>query len=110
MSAPPPSSPGRHTLAARLRSGPLSVPGAPQIFRPLLATIEPAATRAPSHGIINTGAAILRALWGPGRRVPFWPAVAVVLLAAGMIATVALCKPLGLCWERPAAAAPTRAR
>ena len=193
MSAPPlpPSVPVRQTLAARLRSGPLSVREATQICRALLSTIETAHARGTSHGSITPGTIILeegrtilegvsppetdatatdlfavatvlyesvtgrpwtapagtdparvdwsgvpprlrrallralspeperrwrdaaafqRALWVPRRRDPIWPAVAVVLLAAGIIATVALCKPLGLCWERPAAADPTRAR
>lgn len=48
-----------------------------------------------------------RALWVPRRRGTIWPAVLVILLAAAIISTFALCKPLGLCWERPQAA-PTR--
>jgi len=193
MSAPPPSPsvPVRQTLAARLRSGPLSVREATQICRTLLSTIETAHARGTSHGSITPDTIILeegrlilegasapatdalatdlfaaatvlyesvsgrpwiapagtdparvdwsgvpprlrrallralnpvperrwrdaaafqRALWVPRPRYPIWPAVAVVLLAAGIIATVAFCKPLGLCWERSAAAAPTQAR
>jgi len=52
-------------------------------------------------------AAFQRALWVPRRRDTIWPAVLVILLAAAIISTFALCKPLGLCWERPQAA-PTR--
>jgi hypothetical protein len=41
-----------------------------------------------------------RALWVPRPQHPIWPALVVILLAAAIIATVAFCKPLGLCWER----------
>ena len=48
---------------------------------------------------------IYLAYWGPTD--PIWPAVVVILLAAAIITAVALCKPLGLCWERaPQAAQP----
>jgi hypothetical protein len=45
-------------------------------------------------------AAFQRALWVPRPQDPIWPALVVILLAAVIIAAVALCKPLGLCWER----------
>lgn len=45
-------------------------------------------------------AAFQRALWVPRPQDPIWPAVVVILLAAAIIATIAFCKPLGLCWER----------
>ena len=48
----------------------------------------------------RTAAAFQRALWVPRPTDPIWPAVVVVLLAAAIIAAVAFCKPLGLCWER----------
>ena len=41
-----------------------------------------------------------RALWVPRPSHRIWPALVVILLAAGLIAAFALCKPLGLCWER----------
>jgi len=194
MSAPPAPAPApapvRQTLAARLRSGPLSVREATQICRTLLSTIETAHARGRAHGSITPGTIILeegrpvlepgsapstdamatdlfavatvlyesvsgrpwsapagadparadwsgvprrlrraleralsptperrwpdaaafqRALWVPRPQHPIWPAVVVILLAAAIIATVALCKPLGLCWERQPAA-PAEAR
>ncbi len=54
-------------------------------------------------------AAFQRALWVPRPRDTVWPAVLVILLAAVIVATVALCKPLGLCWERQPSV-PTRTR
>lgn len=58
-----------------------------------------------------TAAAFQRALWVPRRRHQIWPAVLVILFAAAIIAAVALCKPLGLCWERqPAESAPSQTR
>ena len=55
----------------------------------------------------RTPAAFQRALWVPRPTDPIWPAVVVILLAAAIITAVALCKPLGLCWERaPQAAQP----
>lgn len=41
-----------------------------------------------------------RALWVPRPSDPIWPALLVILFAAAVIATIVLCKPLGLCWER----------
>jgi hypothetical protein len=175
----------RETLAARLRSGPLSVREATQICRALLSAIERAHELGTGHGAItpNTivleagrpvlespgqpsadalssdlfavatvlyeslsgkpwpaganpasadwsgipgklrrvlhralsptperrwpdAAAFQRALWVPRRQDPIWPAVVVILLAAVIIAAVALCKPLGLCWERQPSAPP----
>ena len=169
----------RETLAARLRSGPLSVREATQICRALLSAIEHAHAQGTGHGaispntiVLEAGRAVLvpggqpsadvlatdlfavatvlyesvsgrswpagahpasadwsgiprrlrrvlqralspaperrwpdaaafqRALWVPRPQDPIWPAVVVILLAAVIIATVALCKPLGLCWER----------
>ena len=173
----------RETLAARLRSGPLSVREATQICRALLSAIESAHARGmgfgggaitPSTIVLEAGrpalvsgsqpsatalasdlfavatvlyesvsgrawppggetdpasadwsgiprrlrrvlqralspaperrwpdaAAFQRALWVPRPRDPIWPALVVILLAAVIIAAVALCKPLGLCWER----------
>ncbi|HEY3219486.1 MAG TPA: hypothetical protein VGJ80_02035 [Gemmatimonadales bacterium] len=181
----------RETLAARLRTGPLSVREATQICRALLSAIESAHARGMGHGAITSHAIVLeegqpilvvgdapstdalttdlfavgavlyesvsgrpwpagadpasadwsrvpgrlrrvlrralsptperrwrdpaafqRALAVPQLQDPIWPAVAVILFAAATIAAVALCKPLGLCWERqssqPAAASPTR--
>jgi hypothetical protein len=46
-------------------------------------------------------AAFQRALWVPRPSHRIWPAVAVILLATAIIAAFVLCKPLGLCWERP---------
>jgi hypothetical protein len=46
-------------------------------------------------------AAFQRALWVPRPSHRIWPAVVVILLAAAIIAVFVLCKPLGLCWERP---------
>jgi hypothetical protein len=46
-------------------------------------------------------AAFQRALWVPRPSHRIWPAVVVILLATAIIAAVVLCKPLGLCWERP---------
>ena len=186
MSAP--SIPVRQTLAARLRSGPLSIREATQICRALLSTIETAHARGTAHGPITPGTIILeagrpildaasppasdavatdlfavatvlyesvsgrpwtsgtdpgqaewsgvprrlrrvlqralspspkrrwpdaaafqRALWVPRPHETVWPAVVVILLAASIIAAAALCKPLGLCWERqPSAPAQTR--
>jgi len=170
----------RETLAARLRSGPLSVREATQICRGLLSAIDSAHARGTGHGAITpntivleegrpvlvsegapsadalatdlfavatvlyeslsgqpwrTGAdpasadwsaipgrlrhalrralspaperrwrnaaAFQRALWVPRLQDPIWPAIVVILLAAAIVATVAFCKPLGLCWERP---------
>jgi hypothetical protein len=55
----------------------------------------------------RTAAAFQRALWVPRPTDPIWPAVVVILLAAAIITAIALCKPLGLCWERaPQAAQP----
>ncbi|HLZ44996.1 MAG TPA: hypothetical protein VKQ05_04890 [Gemmatimonadales bacterium] len=48
-------------------------------------------------------AAFQRALWVPRPQHPIWPALVVILFAAALIATIAFCKPLGLCWERPPA-------
>lgn len=45
-------------------------------------------------------AAFQRALWVPRPADPIWPALLVILLAAVIITAIALCKPLGLCWER----------
>jgi hypothetical protein len=182
----------RETLAARLRSGPLSVREATQICRALLSAIESAHARGmgfgggaitPSTIVLEAGrpvlvsgsqpsatalasdlfavatvlyesvsgrawppgggtdpgsadwsgiprqlrrvlqralsptperrwpdaAAFQRALWVPRPRDPIWPALVVILLAAVIIAAVALCKPLGLCWERqPSQPPPTR--
>jgi hypothetical protein len=54
-------------------------------------------------------AAFQRALWVPRPQDPIWPALVVILLAAVIIAGVALCKPLGLCWERqPSQPSPTQ--
>ena len=54
-------------------------------------------------------AAFQRALWVPRPQDPIWPAIVVILLAAVIIAAVALCKPLGLCWERqPSQPEPTQ--
>jgi serine/threonine protein kinase len=47
--------------------------------------------------------AFQRALWVPRPQEPIWPAVVVLIVAAAIIGAVVLCKPLGLCWERPAA-------
>jgi hypothetical protein len=44
--------------------------------------------------------AFQRALWAPRPRDPIWPAVVVLVVAAAIIGTIVLCKPLGLCWER----------
>src|SRR2546423_1894047 len=55
-------------------------------------------------------AAFQRALWVPRPQDPIWPAVAVILLAATIIAALALCKPLGLCWERPPESNPAETR
>jgi hypothetical protein len=169
----------RETLAARLRSGPLSVREATRICRALLSAIESAHTQGTGHGAITPhtimldagrpvlvsggqpsadalasdlfavatvlyesvsgrpwpagahpasadwsgiprrlrrvlrralspaperrwpdAAAFQRALWVPRPQDPIWPALVVILLAAVIIAAVALCKPLGLCWER----------
>jgi hypothetical protein len=46
-------------------------------------------------------AAFQRALWVPRPSHRIWPALVVILLAAAIIAAFVLCKPLGLCWERP---------
>jgi hypothetical protein len=46
-------------------------------------------------------AAFQRALWVPRPGHPIWPAVVVIAIAAIIIAAIVLCKPLGLCWERP---------
>ena len=178
---PPPSPPVAppETLAARLRSGPLSVREATHICRALLSAIEAAHSRGAAHGAItpqvivlregkpllsaggattpdalaadlyavatilyeavsgrawtpgadpgwadwsgiprrlrrvlrralnpmpakrwHSAAAFQRALWVPRPTDPVWPAVVVILLAAAIITAVALCKPLGLCWER----------
>ena len=51
-------------------------------------------------------AAFQRALWVPRPQEPIWPAVVVILFAAAIIAAIALCKPLGLCWERQPAPQP----
>ena len=53
-----------------------------------------------------SAAAFQRALWVPRPADPIWPAVVVILLAAAIITAVALCKPLGLCWERAPQTAP----
>lgn len=45
-------------------------------------------------------AAFQRALWVPRPRHAIWPAVLVIIFAVALIATLAFCKPLGLCWER----------
>jgi len=45
-------------------------------------------------------AAFQRALWVPRPQDPIWPALVVIVVAAVIIAAVAFCKPLGLCWER----------
>jgi hypothetical protein len=45
-------------------------------------------------------AAFQRALWVPRPSHRIWPAVVVILLAAAIILAFALCKPLGLCWQR----------
>ena len=176
----------RETLAARLRSGPLSVREATQICRALLSAIESAHARGTGYGTITPSTIVLeagrvlvsggqapadalasdlfavatvlyesvsgrpwpagadpssadwsgvprrlrrvlrralspaperrwpdaaafqRALWVPRPQDPIWPALVVILLAAVIIAAVALCKPLGLCWERqPAQPVPT---
>jgi hypothetical protein len=47
-------------------------------------------------------AAFQRALWVPRPTDRIWPALVVIVLATAIIAAIALCKPLGLCWERPA--------
>lgn len=55
----------------------------------------------------RSAAAFQRALWVPRPTDPIWPAIVVLLLAAAIITALALCKPLGLCWERaPQAATP----
>jgi hypothetical protein len=54
-------------------------------------------------------AAFQRALWVPRPQDPIWPAVVVILLAAVIIAAVAFCKPLGLCWERQPSPSPAQA-
>jgi hypothetical protein len=180
----------RETLAARLRSGPLSVREATQICRALLAAIERAHSQGTGHGAITPhtivldagrpvleaagepsadalaadlfavatvlyesvsgrpwsagtdpasadwsriprrlrrvlrralsptperrwpdAAAFQRALWVPRPQDPIWPALVVIFLAAVIIAAIALCKPLGLCWERqPSQPAPTQTR
>jgi len=46
-------------------------------------------------------AAFQRALWVPRPSHRIWPAIVVILLAAAIISAFILCKPLGLCWERP---------
>lgn len=46
-------------------------------------------------------AAFQRALWVPRPSHRIWPALVVILLATAIIAALVLCKPLGLCWERP---------
>ena len=51
--------------------------------------------------------AFQRALWVPRPRHPIWPAVVVIAFAAAVIAAIVFCKPLGLCWERPPAPAPS---
>ncbi|HWC75049.1 MAG TPA: hypothetical protein VG454_14030 [Gemmatimonadales bacterium] len=48
-------------------------------------------------------AAFQRALWVPRPRDPIWPAIVVLVLAAAIIGAIVLCKPLGLCWEKPPA-------
>jgi hypothetical protein len=54
-------------------------------------------------------AAFQRALWVPRPQHPIWPALAVILFAGAIIAAVAFCKPLGLCWERqPAPSSPAQ--
>lgn len=53
-------------------------------------------------------AAFQRALWVPRPTDTIWPAVVVILLAAAIIATIVLCKPLGLCWERQSPPAGTQ--
>jgi len=53
-------------------------------------------------------AAFQRALWVPRRTDPIWPAVVVILVAAAIIVTIVLCKPLGLCWERQSPPAGTQ--
>src|SRR3954468_13751901 len=177
--SPPPTAAPPETLAARLRSGPLSVREATHICRALLSAIEAAHARGAAHGAItpqvivlhegkpllsasgaktpdalaadlyavatilyeavsgrawtpgadpgwadwsgiphrlrrvlsralnpmpakrwHSAAAFQRALWVPRPTDPIWPAVVVILLAAAVIAPGALCKPLGLCWER----------
>jgi hypothetical protein len=52
-------------------------------------------------------AAFQRALWVPRPQDPIWPALVVIFLAAVIIAAAALCKPLGLCWERQPSEPPT---
>jgi hypothetical protein len=47
--------------------------------------------------------AFQRALWVPRPQDPIWPAIVVLVVAAAVIGAVVLCKPLGLCWERPPA-------
>jgi len=54
-------------------------------------------------------AAFQRALWVPRPTDPIWPAVVVIFLATALIAAIALCKPLGLCWERQAPPPPPSA-
>lgn len=177
----------RETLAARLRTGPLSPREATQICRALLSAIETAHARGVTHGAISPqtivleegrvrivsegappaadvlaadlfavatllyhavsgrqwppgadpatadwsgvpprlrralrralspapekrwpdAAAFQRALWVPRPQHAVWPALVVILLGAAIIGLVALCKPLGLCWERSASAAPS---
>ena len=55
-------------------------------------------------------AAFQRALWVPRPQHPIWPALVVILIAAVIIALAAFCKPLGLCWERTEASAPSVTR
>jgi serine/threonine protein kinase len=45
--------------------------------------------------------AFQRALWVPRPQDPIWPAIVVLVVAAAVIGAIVLCKPLGLCWERP---------
>src|SRR5213593_3483877 len=59
MSAPAPSATSRQTLAARLRSGPLSVREATLICRALLSAIETAHARGTAYGAITPGTMIL---------------------------------------------------
>jgi serine/threonine protein kinase len=47
--------------------------------------------------------AFQRALWVPRPQDPIWPAIVVLVVAAAVIGAVVLCKPLGLCRERPPA-------
>jgi serine/threonine protein kinase len=180
----------RETLAARLRTGPLSPREATQICRALLSAIEAAHARGVAHGAISpqtivleqgravlaadgasqaadglaadlyavatvlyeavsgrpwsagtdpaaadwsgvprklqrvlrralspapgkrwqNAAAFQRALWVPRPQHPIWPALLVILIAAAVIAMAAFCKPLGLCWERTEASAPSGTR